>query len=177
MRIVRAVIAAATCTALFAPAAATTQAPASDAFTIDVPVQLTTINAHAGPKVRSVTVECAVASGTSVRTMVSGDRPGVRFLSGPQANGSAGSVLGRAFARVPLDATGSYGGPPVPVVVNAIHGSAGNAHSYLCALLFDGAIARNPPPVSSGSGKAVGGSRTYRYVPATFHVVSVGTIQ
>jgi hypothetical protein len=177
MHIVHAVIAAATCTALFAPAAATAQAAASDAFTFDVPVQLTTINAHPGSRVRSVTVVCAVASGTSVRTTVSGDRSGVRFLSGPQANGSVGSVLGRAFAQVPRDTTGSYSGPPVPVVVNAIHGSAGNAHSYLCALLFDGAIAHNPPPVRSGSGKSVGGSRTYRYVPATFHVVSAGTIQ
>ncbi len=150
------------------------------AFTFDVPVKLTKINAaRPGSPAPRIAVVCAVASGTSVSMISSsgstGAGRGLTFRSGAESTGQAGIIVGQSSVSVQLDNTVSYSGPPIAVVVNAKSAAdAGKAHSYVCVLTLDGEVIRDT--VSQGSG-ARGGTNTFPYVHATFHTESSGPIQ
>jgi hypothetical protein len=131
------------------PVSGATSAP-KVTIALDVPVQLTTINAGASVPITRVLVWCAVASSPAVHIGTLTGANGVASISGI-ATGS-GLILHQATKAVPLDQNGSYAGPPIHVTVDIPpRYQSTAAKSYACALVFNRALADNQPTSNGGS--------------------------
>ncbi|GEM_PF-3709651 len=157
--------------AVLAAAVVVLQTPAGaqadlSTFTFTVPVQLTAISGGLRPQ-----VSCGVSSGTETNVSASmgagaGKGAGRSFTSAKKSDGTPGEVIAENIANVPM--TGPSFAGNVSVVVNArTPALAATAHSYACAILFDGSLVQQRFSARTG----------YVYDNTTLRVIAKGTLQ